>query len=192
VIEDLKENKCAGYRLLSFYCDYKFPEKSKGEYLFRSLLEQLLRSFYHSPSQAPSLIHDIIAEFSRTRSVTDISLANVLRGLATCSSCEHVTIVIDALDECQDRESILCLLHELPSSIRVFISSRDEDDIRRSFRSHSALRELMIQPDDIEHDIRNYLVHTLNKHVKKYPNFVQDRTLLREIIETLVKNADGM
>ena len=119
VIEDLKKNKQAGSRLLSFYCDYRFPEKSKAEYLFRSLLGQLLRSLDGSLPQAPSPVHDILAKFSRTRSVADIPLADVLRGLATCSSCEHLTIVIDALDECQDREGILSLLHQLPSSSDV-------------------------------------------------------------------------
>ena len=192
MIEDLKKNKHAGSRLLSFYCDYKFPKKSKAEYLFRSLLGQLLRSFDDSLPQAPSPVHDILAKFSRTRSVADIPLADVLSGLATCSSCEHLSIVIDALDECQDREGILCLLRQLPSSIHLFVSSRDEDDVRRSFRSHSALREQKVKPGDIEHDIRSYLVKTFDNHLEKNPNFVRDCTLREEIIETLVKNADGM
>ncbi|EDR04706.1 uncharacterized protein LACBIDRAFT_330290 [Laccaria bicolor S238N-H82] len=68
----------------------------------------------------------------------------------------------------------------------------DEDDIRRSFRSHSALREQRISSDDIEHDIRSYLVKTFDNHLEKNPNFVRDRTLREEIIKTLVENAKGI
>ena len=189
MIEDLKENKRAGSQLLSFYCDYKFPEKSKAEYLFRSLLGQLLSSFDDSLHQAPSPVHDILAKYSRTRSVADIPMTDVLSGLATCSSCEHVTIVIDALDECEDRGKVLRWLCQLPSSVYLFISSRDEDDIRCSFES-PALREQKITPKDIEDDIRAYLDHTFNED--QNPNLVRNPALREEIVETLIQNANGM
>ena len=189
MIEDLKENKRAGSQLLSFYCDYKFPEKSKAEYLFRSLLGQLLRSFDDSLHQAPSPVHDFLAKYSRTRSVADIPLTDVLSGLATCSTCEHVTIVIDALDECEDREKVLRWLSQLPSSVYLFISSRDEDDIRCSFES-PALREQKITPNDIEGDIRAYLDNKFNKD--QNPNLVRNPALREELVQTLVKNANGM
>lgn len=188
----LEKNKRAGSRLLSFYCDYTFPEKSKANYLFESLLGQLLHSFDDSPSQAPAPVHDILAKFSRTQSVNNIPLADILSGLATCSSCEHVTIVIDALDESQDTEGILRGLRQLPSSIHLFISSRDEDDIRHSFKSHFTLRERKIKQVDISHDIREYLSKTLNEHLEKHPLFLPNRSLREKIIDTLVKNANGM
>ena len=189
MIEDLKKNKRAGSRLLSFYCDYKFPEKSKAEYLFRSLLGQLLRSFDDSLPQAPSPVHDILAKYSRTRSVADIPLTDVLSELATCSTCEHVTIVIDALDECEDREKVLRWLCQLPSSIYLFISSRDEDDIRCSFKS-PRLREQEVTPEDIEDDIRAYLENKFSED--QNPNLVGNPALREEIVETLIKNANGM
>ena len=189
MIEDLKKNKCAGSRLSSFYCDYRFREKSKAEYLFRSLLRQLLHSFDDSLPQAPSPVHDILAKYSRTRSVADITLPDVLSGLETCLTCEHVTIVIDALDECEDRAKVLRWLCQLPSSVYLFISSRDEDDIRCSFES-PALREQKITPKDIEDDVRAYLDNKFNED--QNPNLVRNPALREEIVETLVKNANGM
>ena len=191
MIKDLQdeENKPDDSRLLSFYCDYKFPEKSKAKYLFESLWGQLLHSFDDSPSQAPAPVHDILAKYSRTQSVDKIPLADVLSGLATCLSCEHVTIVIDALDECQDREQILRWICQLRSSVHLFISSRDEDDIRRSFKS-CALREQKITANDIEGDIRTYLENKLNEN--QNPNLVRNPALREEIVETLIQNANGM
>ena len=188
----LRKNKRDGSRLLLFYCDHTFPEKSKAKYLFECLLGQLLHSFDDSPSQATAPVHDILAKFSRAGSVNEIPLADVLTGLATCSSCERITIVIDALDESQDTESILRGLRQLPSSIHLFISSRDEHDIRYSFESHFTLRERKIKQVDNSHDIRGYLSKTLDEHLEKRPLFLPNRSLGEKIINTLVKNADGM
>jgi len=137
VIEDLKRNKRPGSVLAIFYCDYKFGEKSQTDYILRSLLGQLFHSF-DSALQPPSVVHEILSEFSTARSVTEIPLADVITRLAKC--CD-VIFVIDALDECQDRRNVLTLLHQLPSSIRLFVTSRDEVDIRRSFLSYPKLWE---------------------------------------------------
>lgn len=123
------------------------------------------------------------------RSVTEIPLADVIIRLA--NGCEDITVVIDALDECQDRRRILTLLRQPPSSVRLFVTSRNEDDIRGSFRSYPELREQEVRPDDITSDIRNYIVGTLDDHLLQFPNFA-DRSLIHTIIETLVEKANGM
>ena len=123
------------------------------------------------------------------RSATEIPLADVFIRLAKCH--EDVTVVIDALDECQDRRNILTLLRQLPSSIHLFVTSRDEVDIRRSFQSYPKLWEQEIRPDDVTSDIRNYIVRSLDDHLLQYPNFA-DRSLIHTVIKTLVKKANGM
>ena len=190
VIEDLKRNKCHGSVLASFYCDYKFDEKTQTDYILRSLLEQLLHSFDGSFSQVPPALHDILADFSRVRSVDEIPLTKVIIKLAT--SCKDVIIVIDALDECQDRRCTLDLLRQLPSSVHLFVTSRKENDIELSFQSHSQIRIQEIRPNDIKRDVRKYTIRTLREHLHQYPSFVQDTNLKHIIIETLVENANGM
>ena len=190
VIEDLKRNKCHGSVLASFYCDYKFDEKTQTDYILRSLLEQLLHSFDGSFSQVPPVLHDILAEFSTARSVNEIPLTDVIIRLVT--SCEDVIIVIDALDECQDRRCTLDLLRQLPSSVHLFVTSRKENDIKLSFLSHSQIRIQEIRPNDIKSDVRRYTIRTLHDHLDQYPSFVQDSSLIHTIIETLVEKANGM
>ncbi|KAF8800979.1 hypothetical protein BYT27DRAFT_7148099 [Phlegmacium glaucopus] len=189
VIEDLKRNKRPGSILAIFYCDYKFDEKTQTDYILRSLLEQLLHSFDGSLQAAPPVVHEVLAEFSTARSVTEIPLTDVIIRLA--NGCEDVTVVIDALDECQDRRKILTLLRQPPSSVRLFVTSRNEDDIRRSFRSYPELWEQEVRPDDVASDIRNYIVRTLDDHLLEFPNFA-DRSLIHTIIDTLVEKANGM
>ena len=189
MIEDLKQNKCPGSILAIFYCDYTFNEKSRStDGILQSLLAQLLHSF-DNPLQAPPVVHEILAEFSTAQSVTGIPLADVIIKLAKC--CEDVTVVIDALDECEDRRNILTLLHQLPSSVRLFVASRNEVDIKSSFQSYSKLWEQEIKPDDIASDIRNYIVRKLEDHLLQHPDF-SDRSLTDTIIKTLVEKANGM
>ncbi|KDR76546.1 hypothetical protein GALMADRAFT_279192 [Galerina marginata CBS 339.88] len=190
VIEDLKRHKRPGSLLAIFYCDYKFDEKTRTDCLLRSLLGQLLHWFEPSLSQAPPVVHEILAEFSTARAVIEIPLADVLTRLT--KHCGDVVMVIDALDECQDRKHILPFLHQLPSSARLFVASRDEDDIRHSFVSHFELSEQVIMPEDVKSDIRDYIVRITDDHLLQYPSFIQDRSLIQTIVETLVEKANGM
>ena len=188
MIEDLKRNKRPGSELAIFYCDYKFGEKSQTDFILRSLLEQLFHSF-NSSLQAPPVVQEILAEFSTARSVAEIPLTDLIIRLTKWY--EDVTVVIDALDECEDRRNILTLLGQLPSSVRLFVTSRNEVDIRSSFQSYPKLWEQGIGPDDVASDIRNYIVRRLDDHLLQFPNS-WDRSLTHTIIETLVEKANGM
>ena len=121
--------------------------------------------------------------------MADIPMTDLLSGLATCSTCKHVTIVIDALDECEDRGKVLRWLCQLPSSIYLFISSMDEDDIKCSFKS-PRLREEEVTLEDIEGDIRAYLENKFSED--QNPNLVGNPALREEIVDTLIQNANGM
>ena len=81
-----------------------------------------------------------------------------------------VLIVIDSLDECGQsaaREELLKVIASesarLPPTVRIFISSRAERDIRSEFsaRSHIFAREIDITSPTNEQDVRTYIHHRM-------------------------------
>lgn len=73
-----------------------------------------------------------------------------------------VTLVIDALDECNDREKLLQLLASLPertgSNVKVFVTSRWEIDIQRRF---SKFLQVCLEASAVDNDVRKYLEHII-------------------------------
>lgn len=105
-------------------------------------------------------------------------------------------LVIDALDECTGetgtRNEVLDLLHELSwwalPNVHVLITSRKEPDIEKSLTSLETLRAVCIQTQQ-QNDIAIYVKSLLatDSNLKRWSAEVKE-----EIIEALVKNADGM
>jgi hypothetical protein len=78
-----------------------------------------------------------------------------------------IVIVIDALDECDDRREILQALSkiEMPSEIRVIVTTRPEYDIMSTMESHPRVqrRRLHLDEPGIDDDILTYFTSQL-KH----------------------------
>lgn len=81
-----------------------------------------------------------------------------------------ILVVIDALDECGQtgaREELLRVLASesprLPPTIRIFITSRAERDIRNTFSTspHVSTREIDIKSPTNEKDVRTYIHHRM-------------------------------
>lgn len=82
-----------------------------------------------------------------------------------------VVVVIDALDECENREDIRTILRLLPQveaigslNLRVFVTSRPELPIQLGFKTmkgdlHQDVVLEQVQATTIEHDIRTYFRH---------------------------------
>ena len=102
----------------------------------------------------------------------------------------QVLIIIDALDECRDKEGFLKLLPELHQrhGIAVFVTSRKEQDIQDAF---SMLPFISLQ------DCRSNITTDMQTHVSSE---LQNRTKLsrlpihlrEEILDTLLKKSEGM
>lgn len=91
------------------------------------------RALHDSLKSKPSLMDDI------SDSQAGELFVNALKVAASTDSTKPVVVIIDGLDE-TDRSSLIATsrifskaLLGLPSNVKVFISSRTEDDIRRPF-----------------------------------------------------------
>ena len=128
-------------------------------------------------------------------------LSEPLSSLAMSCDLGPIIIVLDALDECGDRESRKELLRELsaglsklPSMFRVLIASRDEPDIRVALsRPNIDIRDVEIDDESTMSDISQFFRCHL---VSNSPAFV-DYDLPPDwpgdqAIEELVNRAGGL
>lgn len=100
--------------------------------------------------------------------------------------------MLDAMDECVDREDFLTFIRELVTSqqqgLRVMITSRRERDIEEKLNL-LAHYNIDIQSAIVDEDIRVYIRDRLvtDSKLKKWSDLVQ-----KEIITVLMDKADGM
>ena len=101
-------------------------------------------------------------------------------------------IILDALDECTDREELLSFLCELmkstPRDLHVLATSRREKDIEDELGS-IANHNINIQSTLVDADIRIYIRDQMatDKKLQKWPTSVQN-----EITTILMEKAGGM
>lgn len=105
---------------------------------------------------------------------------------------DKTTIVLDALDECELEsrifimETIKTLLSQAKKPMRVFVSSRQDGDIRELFK---AVPNIEILATDNSDDIKNFVHEEISKH-STWKNI---QAPLREEIETtLLEESQGM
>jgi hypothetical protein len=99
-------------------------------------------------------------------------------------------IVLDALEECEDRDELLRLIREIHgfSSLHLLATSRDELDIRDAMSSLDTLTVAM-EEDLVQEDIRLHIQQTLYRG-DQYQKWSQGA---KEKVETaLINGACGM
>ena len=131
--------------------------------------------------------------------------------LSTSESCALITklieeyalttIVIDALDECDPEtrwellevlDSILC--HSV-SLVKIFVSSRDDSDLKRGLQNYPSL---FLTSDRNSNDIQTFVNRETDKLVAKkrlltYIKVESTKAELKQLVKSsVVKGADGM
>ena len=101
-------------------------------------------------------------------------------------------ILLDALDECTDREDLLEFIEALMgwsiNDLHVLVTSRKENDIAKSLEPLVTC-QLCIQSALVDADIRVHILERLSTDVKlkKWPINVQ-----QEVEDALMRGAQGM
>jgi Cdc6-like AAA superfamily ATPase len=133
------------------FCNYKAQTDQSASSLFAALLKQLGQS--RSDIAAP--VTQMYDDHSKRKSKP--SLDEILRALqSVCSMYAAVYIVVDALDECSDRDGgrgeLIDKLHELQGrkDVRLLFTSRFIPKITRKFQSNSTL-EVRANEEDVRH-----------------------------------------
>ncbi|KAL7267907.1 hypothetical protein RUND412_009491, partial [Rhizina undulata] len=105
-------------------------------------------------------------------------------------------IIIGALDEChkETRHQLMAALKKLCSStdsLKIFLTSRNDDDIRVQLEDES---EVYIQPNDNSSDIGRFIVAEVEGYIstKRLLRGKVGPELKQTVIDTLTKGARGM
>ena len=170
-----------------YYFDFQDREKqSVGNYL-RHIIVQLSTQI----KETTPIMEALYNFHSRQSTIPNVAeLKDVIRRMT--SSAPSIYLVIDALDECQERESLLEFMGELQgwglANLHVFATSRQETDIEDSLNS-IATHKISLEESVVDTDILTYVEHQLQNDamLSKWSKEIRN-----EIKTALTEGANGM
>ena len=191
VIEWLREHKQSNtVGLAYFYCDYKDKQKqsptriiqhftidtwSRNDEVFERVQTFFERQLKENPAYTPEF-DELLTNFSHFLG----------------DSFEEIYIVVDALDESEDRECVAYALRTISETCpysNIFVTSRHEIDIARTFEG---LPNTTIEATDVADDIELYVKAEVAAKIKARKLKLRDPALADVICDTLIEGAHGM
>ncbi|KAG4262374.1 hypothetical protein FPRO03_10604 [Fusarium proliferatum] len=152
-----------GEALAFFYCKRDEENRRNPKDILSSILRQLSTPVTEDEAQRIHIaIKDLPNRLALKGTTINVSTCeNVIRTLA--EDYPKTTIILDALDECDrdTREELMTVLNNLTnasSKLRLFISSRHDEDILRHFR---VVPIIEMEATDNEEDIACFVEHKL-------------------------------
>ena len=192
IIEDVLQH-CTndpGKAVAYFYFDFKDRQKQSSEPMIKSLVTQLSQQCIKIPPLLESLF---VSSNNGQRQSSTEALLFALRQMSKEFPATY--IILDALDECADREELMAMIETLVSwqleSLHVIVTSRKERDIESSLESLVDTCNIMpLQSAVVDEDIRKYVRHriSVDKKLKKW----RSGEVQAEIEIALMRGAHGM
>lgn len=153
-------------------------------------METLISEICRQSPEALEYADDISSKFRESKSSCTVqTLVSILK---KCLEFQQTFIIIDALDECDDREELLGFLVSLSTSglrLKLLLASRNERDIQQELGS---LPQMTLTGTESAHDIEVYIHSSLNAMIKSKKLKLRDANLQMEIFQCLCSGADGM
>ncbi|KAH9204132.1 hypothetical protein DL95DRAFT_377186 [Leptodontidium sp. 2 PMI_412] len=170
-----------------FYFDFNDTEKQRHDKFTHSLIEQLAWQSTKALACLESLFsHCQDGKQQPTQDALEVALQQMLNEIG------ETFIILDALDECKEREELLLLLENLISwragNLHILATSRRERDIEEALESLTT-SEICLQSALVNVDIDTHISERLQNDpkLKRWPANVQG-----EIKNTLMEGAQGM
>ncbi|KAF8517231.1 hypothetical protein JB92DRAFT_2679081, partial [Gautieria morchelliformis] len=172
--------------IIYFYFDFHNAE-ARPAVILRSLIKQLALH-YGSIPDALTKLFDENAEGQR--SPTPEALVSTVKSLV--GGFQNVYIVLDALDECQERSQLLALLRGIHDwgldKVHLLATSRTDHDIEEMLNplvSH----QVFMDENQVDGDIRIHVLKSLEHDVKFQLCSAEEKKVIEA---TLMKDAHGM
>jgi hypothetical protein len=182
-VQEVESDTAVSY----FYFDFNDVEKQSSGKAVRSLLFQFAQQSFDGVRSLEQLYQRC---GSGQQQPTEETIHSLLQEVM--KSIKSKYIILDALDECTDREDLLTFICDLTDSevngLRVMATSRRERDIEEQLRE-AADYNINIQSAVVDEDIRIYIRDRLatDNKLKKLPQSIHE-----EIISVMMKKANGM
>ena len=174
-----------------FYFKFNDPLKQVPELMIKSLICQL----WQRCSKLPGTIESMFCSHGRgQRQPTLDAILETLRELIRELPISYV--VLDALDECNDRTELLEILETIVrwglTKLHIIVTSRRERDIESILETLVAEpSQICLQSKIIDNDIRTYVRHRLSvdNSLKRWQKYGE---VQKEIEAALMGKAHGM
>lgn len=174
--------------LAFIYCDYKEYQSQTTKHFVGAIVRQL-------STQRPAIPEEVCNLYEKHRTKgTSPSLAEYLMLLQSLAQgCSEVYLVIDALDECTDKDgtsiwsSLVTELKRSVPNLRLLCTSRTISDTRGSLRDSTHVE---IRVSDA--DIRAYIQRQVESSDRLFGFCEQDGALRDEIVMAVESNTAGM
>ena len=186
-IYSLFELRANSFIVLYFYFDFQNREKQLLQGFLRSVIVQLLNQVDSTTGIVESLYN---ANSHGSTVPTTGELIQIIQRMLEVSP--PVYLCIDALDECQEWESLLDFLVDLrgwkQDHLHIFATSRMEPDIEDTLRP-VATHTVSLEESVVHDDILSYVEHRLqtDRKLSKWPDKTKD-----EIKASILDGANGM
>lgn len=173
--------------VLYFYFSFNESEKQRHEHMIRSLVTQLIVCQKRTSDVLDSL-------HSRGRQPTGEELLATFNSMMT--TFDEVFVIIDALDECEERPEVLSDIEEVMKwkniHLHTLVTSRREVDIEESLKPLcDDGTSICIQRASVDADIRTY-VHDRLLEDRRFKRWRNHTKFQQEIEDTLMEKANGM
>lgn len=171
-----------------FYCDFRRKETQSLVNVMGSLVSQLCSQSGVFPTE----LEDAYEHTCNTHDRPSLQL--LLQLLEDFAARSRVTLLIDALDECLQREEVAGFISELTtnSSLRMLLTSRDEPELQSGLDKFVRMR-IEAHLAEVSVDVKSYIDHRLMSEKKLQWLQKTPFDILREEIATqLIEKATGM
>ena len=188
IIEDVLCH-CQSHPLFAiayFYFDFGDTEKQRSDNLIRSLVTQLSAHSSSCPDTLKALYSQNLSGQRPNTEGLMVTLRHIVGGF------EHVYVVLDALDECRDRERLLALVEEITNwkigKLHLLATSRAERDIADHI-GPLVTAQINLRSTLVDADIQTHLRERLrnDSKLKRWPVKVHE-----QIEAVLMEGAHGM
>lgn len=175
--------------VLYYFFDFNDPAKQQSYSLLVSLVQQLaLRD-----SQAQLVLEHLYDALEGLHKPTHDRLLSTFQEMIRSSTLNHVYLIIDALDECDEVEMLMDhILNRIVGwrlpQIHLLTTSRKHREIQARFDALS-VHPLPIENDVVDGDIRTFVT---NQILRDHWWDKWNDNVRQEVTETLVQKANGM
>jgi polyhydroxyalkanoate synthesis regulator phasin len=185
--------------LAYFYCARNSGEQERGdpEEILRSILRQL-----SCPAPGFPILEAVQQKYRELRDEGFESKKLTLNETRTlildiAQNCPRITIIVDALDECNaDKlpdllDSLKEIAEQSPNPVKIMVSSRDDEGLARQLSNsvHLHIREID-NADDIKRFVEDRVEEAISE--KKLLGGKVSAKLKEHVIQTLITGAQGM
>ena len=177
------------------YCNYRYQDRGPREYI-RLAIKKLCQGIKALPSELYTVYSK---HYNNCSQPSFQELQDTF--LAVIQQFNSVFFVLDALDECPpDQRKELCeffaRIVELSTGVshglvKLFVSSRNELDIQRSFLRRS-FPTVEVEAKKVDRDIEIYVKAEIERLLDDRTLILGNTTLKDKILTALTTNASGM